>query len=385
MEIDVTPQEETPTGGAPAEETFDRGALEASVSKGLEALVDPDIESLDLAPTEPEPTEPEPVAAEPTETEPLETEPVPVEPVAAEPTEKEPTEKEPTEREPTGEASTDESTGEQQPDPEKDPAPTFPGAWRRTLRAYDWTDDEIADALSQEPNARASFMATAQKLHANRNAELAKWAEMGRRERNAQPDSNAEPGKPIVDSETGKFPLSNIDALIEKHGNEDLVREIAEPFNKMLAEINGIMPDLVSGVQSIRESRQQVLAGQIEQFFGSEDLKTYSEVYGADANSLSEDQVGTRNKVLEFADALVAGASLQGRQLSTDEALMLAHDSVSGGFKEKAIRATIRKSVTTRSKGLSLKPTGKVTPKTGPKTREELEKDVRGRLASVFS
>lgn len=367
MENDVTSQENTPT-----EETFDRDALEASVSKGLEAMVASDEDSLELTPLEEEP-----VAAEPAEKEPLAAEPTEAEPVAAEPIEGEPTEEEP-----TGEASEGESTEEQPPEPKEDLAPTFPGAWRRTLRAYDWTDDEIEDALSQEPNARASFMATAQKLHANRNAELAKWAEMGRRERNANPAE--EKVLPVSDTETGKFPLTNIDGLIEKHGNEDLVREIAGPFDKMLAEINAIMPDLVSGVQSIRESRKQVLTGQIERFFGSEDLKPYAEVYGAGSDSLSEDQEGTRNKVLEFADALVAGASLQGRKLSTDEALMLAHDSVSGGFKEKAIRTEIRKSVTVRSKGLSLKPTGVVTPKTGPKTREQLEKDVKGRLAAVF-
>lgn len=360
MEIDVTPQEDSIV----AEETADRDALEQDVSEGLEALFGSDAES----------TEPEPVETEPTGTEPIEAEPVTVESVETEPTEEEPTE----------EASTDESTEEQQPDPTEDPAPTFPGAWRRTLHAYDWTDDEIAEAMDQEPNARASFMATAQKLHANRNAELAKWADMGRKERNAQPDAATEPGKPAVDPETGKFAPSNIEALVEKYGNEDLVREIAQPFNDMLDQINGIMPDLVSGVQSIRESRQQVLSGQIEQFFGSEDLKAYSEVYGADPNSLSEDQVETRNKVLEFADALVAGASLQGRKLSAVEAMELAHDSVSGEFKEKAIRTKIRKSVTARSKGISLKPTGKVAQKAGPKTRGELEKDVRSRLASAF-
>ena len=228
-------------------------------------------------------------------------------------------------------------------------------------------------------------MATAQKLHSNRNAELAQWAKMGRIERDAKPDPTKESVQSAADPETGKFAPSNIDALVEKYGNEDLVREIAEPFNKMLEEINGIMPDLVSGVQSIRESRQQVLAGQVERFFGGDDLKTYAEAYGTDTNSLSDDQVAKRNQVLEFADAMVAGASLQGRKLSTDEALMLAHDSVSGDFKEKAIRTEIRKSVTVRAKGVSLKPTGKVAVKTGPKTREELEKDVRVRLASVFT
>ena len=362
----------------PAEETFDRDALEASVSKGLEAMVDPDVEPVELVPTVAEPTTTEPVATEPTKTEPLEAEPVTVEPVATEPTEAEPVTVEP-----TGEASKDEPAKEQQPDPEN-PAPIFPQAYRRTLHAYDWTDDEIADALSQEPNARASFMATAQKLHANRNAELAKWAEMGRRERDSQPDPTKGSVEPTVEPGTEKFAPANIDALIEKHGNEDLVREIAEPFNDMMKRINEVLPDLMSGVQWIRDSRQQALARQIGQFFGSEDLKSYEEVYGLDSKDLSDDQVGTRNKVLEFADALVAGASLQGRKLSTEEALVLAHDSVSGEFKEKAIRTEIRKSVTVRAKGISLKPTGKTVQKTGPKTREELEKDVRSRLTSVF-
>ena len=101
---------------------------------------------------------------------------------------------------------------------------------------------------------------------------------------------------------------------------------------------------------------------------------------------MSEPQTENRNKVLELADALITGAAQQGRQLTVNEALTLAHDSVSGGFKTQAIRKQVKSAVQTRNKGITIRPTQKGSqPNTGPaKGRDELESRTRDRLAAVF-
>lgn len=284
-----------------------------------------------------------------------------------------------------------EDTGDQPPKPEpKAKTPTIPDAYRRTLKAYDWTDDEINDAVAQNP---AGFLVTAQKLHANRNAELAKWAEMGRSSRsetevsgeNAKTATEAS-GAKHIDTKTGTFRPLNVDALVAKHGNEDLVRELADPINAVIAEMNRVLPQVMTGAHAIQKAREQTLAAQIDQFFGGPELKPYVEAYGADTAAMTPENQKARMKVLEMADALMAGAKIQGRVLNLSEALTLAHDCTSGEFRTAAVRKDIKGKVTTRNAGLSLRPS-QAGPKaaTGvPKNRTDLEKRTANRLASVF-
>lgn len=47
-------------------------------------------------------------------------------------------------------------------------SPTLPDSYRRSLKAYGWTDDEIAQNLK---SLGSSFIGTAAKIHSNRNAD----------------------------------------------------------------------------------------------------------------------------------------------------------------------------------------------------------------------
>lgn len=261
-------------------------------------------------------------------------------------------------------------------------SPVLPVAYRRSLLALDWTDDEINAAVSA---GGAGFVATAQKLHATRNAEVAKWAEAGRKAREATENPEVPVDKTIrpFDSSTGQFTPIDTEALIETHGNEDLVRSIVDPVNQVLADLNTVLPDLMTGVHAIHQSRQDTLGRQIDEFFGGEELKPFTELYGAE--DLNEDHFKQRNSVLEMADALIAGAAQQGRNLTVKEALTLAHDSNSGDFKIEAARGTLRKQVKKRAKAVTLKPRGAVSKTSGPpKNMAELEARTRDRLAEVF-
>lgn len=367
---------------APVKDTYDRGALEAKVSGQLAALGGLEDGADDTA--------------EEAVEEPVEEAEAPAEEEAAAETDEsavkaeEDSPEEKTEDEPE-EVAEDE---EQQPEAKAKPpaakkGPTLPAHLRRTLKAYEWDDADIDAAYAANPGG---FLITAQKLHNTRSQETARWAEIGRAQR---PKEDAEGGQSQkqelpahIDAKTGLFKAPDIDAMVEKYGNEELVREIAGPVATVIQQINGILPDLLSGIASIRQSKMEAAARQIDGFFQSDSMKAYTGVYGTDSNKLDEKQLGNRNKVLELADALIAGARSQGRKLSNEEAMLMAHDTVGSEFKAQAIRKDIKKQVKQRASGISLKPTKKGTAggNTGPaKNRTELEARTKGRLAAIFS
>jgi hypothetical protein len=355
----------------PAEPAFDRSALESTVGDKLAALDWDGIGGDE--PAEPKPAA-KPAAAEKDEAATEE---------GAEPSE---------EAEATDDAAAtpdeegaEKEQAEEQPEPQpkgeaKPTGPTLPAAYVRSLKAYGWEDAEIQAAMKADP---ANFLVAAQRIHKNRSDETARWAELGRQSRTQQ-DQPA--GEQKATPARAQIKPVDVEALVEKHGNEDLVREITGPVNEAIAQINAVLPDLMTGVKSVQESRQQTLGRQIDGFFGGDELKPYAEFYGKDSASMSESQVENRNKVLELADALIAGAAQQGRALNVEEALTLAHDSVSGGFKVQAIRKQVKSAVQTRNKGITIRPTQKGSQANdGPaKNRNELESRTRDRLAAVF-
>jgi hypothetical protein len=116
-------------------------------------------------------------------------------------------------------------------------------------------------------------------------------------------------------------------------------------------------------------------------------MKAFESVYGpASFAAKTPEQAKMVEKVLETADALIAGAAFQGRQLDVNEALVLAHDSVASSVKETVIRDAIRKDVTKRGKGITLKPTaqGRRAQGGAPRDRQELLARTEDRLAGAF-
>jgi hypothetical protein len=277
---------------------------------------------------------------------------------------------------------------EQQPAAEKKPSgPILPDAYRRSLKAYDWTDEEIDAGMAQNPS---NFLLTAQKIHANRNKETAGWAEAGRAARAAeaqtqQTEKAKQSQNSYIDPKTGNIRLLDADAMGERYGNPELVKDITGPTNEALALINSILPDLMTAIGVVRQSRTQQLATQIDGFFGQKSLEPFAEHYGKDIQSLTEEQFKTRSNVLEMADALVAGAKAQGRSLPLNDALMMAHDHVSSGLKTATVRKEIANTVQKRATSLTVKPVAGGKTRSGPpQNRSQLESDTRARLAAVF-
>lgn len=333
----------------------DRSALETRVSEGLASAFTDD--GTDEIVNLPEQEERKP-ATEKADEVVAEVEAEPTDEVVAE-AEAESTETDPEAKaNPEKEAAAVESTG-----------PTLPAAYRRTLKAYEWTDEEIENALK---TGGEQFVASASKMHATRSREISQFAALGRASRQQPAAAPAiESPKPV-----------DVDALTKLYGDETFIKNIAGPLNQTVAQINAALPRIQAMEQVAQQAQLEQLGRQVDTFF-----KTNEGVaeYGDTAATATEAQLSARMKVLELADALRSGSRQQGRNLTFDEALQIAYDTSSTVTKATTARKEVVKQLQTRAKAVTLRPQTKATVvKTGP-DRTAIEAKVRKGLAAVFA
>jgi hypothetical protein len=264
--------------------------------------------------------------------------------------------------------------------------PTLPDAYRRTAKAREWTDAEIDKFVKADPELA---IRTFGKMHESRAKEIGEWATLGRQARQQSASGAIAPASPTLPASPAPAALKPVDvkALIEKYGNDELIEALAGPVNAQMEALKPILEQARVQQQTAARQQGEMLGKIVQDFFTGKPMEQFKETYGGDLGSLSQDQFGARNKVLEMADALVAGARMQGRNLMVDEALQLAHDSVSKDKIETMVRDGIKKSVVQREKGITLKPsnTGRVASDAPAKNRREAEEHARTRLAEVFT
>ena len=273
-----------------------------------------------------------------------------------------------------------------------DETPTLPAAIRRSLKAYQWTDDEIDEAFKRDPEG---FLPTASKIHATRVRETQEWAALGRARREdetgepasrvssaseIQPDPNAV----FSDGEVAQIDFDQL-ALDSGFDKETLIKAFG-PVSTIIDTLNKVLPVLNEGVETVNRNKQAEVARQVDQFFGADEMKPYTEFYGSSWDEANDEQIGKRNEVLELADFMIVGAGDHGRTLNAFDAMELAHHTVASDVKDSVIRQKLAKQVETRRKGISLKPTSKtVTPAGEAPSRDQLLASTAQRLRSVFN
>lgn len=136
------------------------------------------------------------------------------------------------------------------------------------------------------------------------------------------------------------------------------------------------------------------LAQHLISFFGDSSMESYKDFYGAtyddknhpylSTDHLTPGQRENRRQVLTIADQILAGASFQGREMPIQEALAMAHITVSGPITKQIVRNELVSQVKKKAKGVTLKPTSRkatLPKKAGEaKTEKELEKATEERL-----
>lgn len=269
-------------------------------------------------------------------------------------------------------------------------SPTLPAAHVRSLKAYDWTNEEIEQAFADNPDA---FAKTAFMVHKNRVRETNNWAAQGREFR-AQEQQQTTPTSPQVQkqpSATEGLSRIDVEALKKDYGDDEvvsgLIDKLAGPMNSTIEALNQIIPHITESRANAQRNEEALIAKQMDVFFGSDEMKPYNQLYGEKAETTTDEQYANRATLLAHADALLVGSGRQGRSLPLVEALDLAHEAVSGEFKTTAIRKEIKSKVKKRSKSITLKPTSKVTPRTDgkPADRAEMEQRTRQRLAKIWT
>ena len=247
----------------------------------------------------------------------------------------------------------------------------IPAAYRRSLKAYQWTDEEIDEAAKANP---AGFLKIAEKTHMARVEQTKQWAEAGR---------HAQTSTPAPKTEPASIPKVDIKALREKYGNEPFIDALEAQQLYADKITNEVMPFIRESKDRQAKAELDSLSRQIDGYFGSKELEPYIDHYGKAGKTLTPEQEANRSKVLEQADLLISGARAMGRPITLDEALTMAHDSVSSPIKAKVAVAKVATAVRSRQNSISLRPNSRAT--TLPKdARKDLEGKVRSGLAAAF-
>ena len=273
------------------------------------------------------------------------------------------------------------------------PAPvvesTLPAAYVRTAKARGWEDKEIADFAKATPELA---LKTFERMHESRTQEIKEWAELGRKTRtNAQgasPSASApaQVSAPVVTATPPALAPIDIKAMTEKFGNQELIEALAGPVNAAIAAMTPLVQGATRAQEQARNTAKENLGKTVQDFFTGSEMKPYADAYGTKVADLTSAQIDQRQKVLETADALIAGAAFQGRQLTVQDALTLAHDSVSSGLKTNIVREQLKTSVTKRQHQITLRPTnvGRAAAGGPPRSKQELLGRTEDRLAKAF-
>jgi hypothetical protein len=268
-------------------------------------------------------------------------------------------------------------------------APTLPDAMRRSLQANGWDDEDINRNL-KAPHADG-FLRMATKVHADRQAEVERYAEAGRQLRTEQTAPSSQQIAQPSSAQTGVSPLKPIDAdaMKNKYGADEMIDEIVAPVNAAIEAMNQVIPQIQQGHQASQQNELDRVIVQVEGFFGDARMGPYAPLYGDPKSGVTPAQKAKRDEVLDNAYSLVIGArAATGRNLQLDEALTLAHEMVSKDYKVQAIRQEIKQATQKRQSGISLKPSRSGTPASSaggrPVSRADLEGRTREGLAKVF-
>lgn len=269
-----------------------------------------------------------------------------------------------------------------EPEPEVTSTPSaISDAHRRSAVAKGWTDEQIDEALTVNPEAAGRMF---EQLHTSRIAEINSYADRGRL---IQQQVAAPEPKVSVPTTTPAIAALDVDTLAEKYGNEEMLAEIVGPINAVIASLQPLIQTAEQTRKTSEQDQIRALETKVDEFFSDKKMEPYAEFYGTgDWASLSGDQRKQREAVLVTADALATGAWAQGRNVSQADALLWAHDAQTSHLQTKTIRDNLRKSLEKRDASITMKPSSRGDGPTDgrPLTKERIEQQAAERLKKLF-
>lgn len=248
----------------------------------------------------------------------------------------------------------------------------IPDAYVRAAVHQGWKQEEV-EKFWKDDKEKAEK--TLSKILESTNRLSTQWGQLGQQQMMTQPpttkptDSFETPAE--KDSDSKSFEGLDISKLKTEYDDDNLIDDVIKPLNDLLVnmktELDSVktqQTETSQGInfqkQNVQEEKNNAIGQQIDQFFSSPELKSFEKHYGvgSDWAKFEGEQANNRLKMLTLADQIKAGAAYQSEKISNEEAMSLAHMSLTSHIAEQMIIDRIRNSLTKREKSLSLKPSG---------------------------
>ena len=244
---------------------------------------------------------------------------------------------------------------------------TLPENYYRAAVHSDWTSEEIQGFFKTNPELA---LKTFKKIYDSTNVATNEFVELGRAsQKQLQEAEAAEQVK--KDAETNKFKGMDMDAVAEQFKDDPAVvalLKVANEQNRTLheqfVELKKSQTQVAGAGLSDEDTR---IWNDINVFFDGKDLEAFGEFYGESEKDKNWNQVLTgeqmqhRHQVIVMADQISAGAKLAGKEMDRGEALRRAHLAASDSVRESVIRDELKEKIKKRSKGITVKSTGRKT------------------------
>lgn len=166
-------------------------------------------------------------------------------------------------------------------------------------------------------------------------------AELGRQQVNQQAAVTPQPA-PVLKPLTAEDIEEQPEALLEQ-------------LNLAIQTVNQQQQFLNQQQEQARIQYQMQVAQEVVDFFESPQMKPFADYYG-DKVVLNNPNV---SRVLLEADAIMAGAKQQGREMTPIDALQAAHDMITAPMIKDRVRQEIQGTLKKRAQGVTFRPSHK--------------------------
>ena len=267
----------------------------------------------------------------------------------------------------------------------------LPENYYQAMQHVGWTPEKIKETFERDPEQALKDFKF---YHDSQNYITQQTSNLGRTQKAATERATDEATKKEEKSEYKGVDLK----AVEDEFGEDNPAAVA--IIKAMNDNNKLLFD---EVQSLKQQRpglkvgptdaEKVIWNTIVTHFDSDDMKGFNGFYGKiekDKNwdqSLTGAQMQARMNVIREADAYHAGMKLQGQDVEYSEALRRAHLVISAPVQETILREKLHGKIRKRSKGITVKTTGRKTTKEsskGDKTEEGFVNRTKQRMKKAF-
>jgi len=243
----------------------------------------------------------------------------------------------------------------------------LPENYFRAAVHSDWTSEEIQGFFKTNPELA---LKTFKKIYDSTNVATNEFVELGRASQKQLHEAEvAEQAK--KDTETNKFKGMDMDAVAEQFKDDPAVvallkaaNEQNKTFHEQFIELRKSQTQVAQTGLSNEDTR---IWNDINSFFDGKNLEAFSEFYGKSEKDknwnqvLTGEQMQNRHQVIVMADQIGAGAKLAGKEMDRSETLRRAHLAASDSVRETVIRNELKEKAKKRSKGITVKSTGRKT------------------------